>query len=63
MRLVGGSSIREGRVEYCINRKFGTVCDHEWDNNDAAVVCQELGFSITGKIQHFCLKTHASPAH
>ena len=55
LRLVGGIILNEGRVEFCMNNVWGTVCDDFWGTNDATVVCRQLGYSPQGKIHYIHL--------
>ena len=48
LRLRGGNTELEGRVELCGNETWGTICDGFWSVNDANVACRQLGFSPLG---------------
>ena len=47
VRLVDGSTNREGRVEVCMNGRWGTICDNSQEGI-AGAVCSQLGFPSEG---------------
>ncbi len=51
VRLSGGRTPNEGRVEILYNQVWGTLCDDGWDVNDAGVLCNELGFPGVAAVQ------------
>ena len=44
MRLRGGRTPNEGRVEIFINGQWGTICHDMFDINDARLFCRLLGY-------------------
>ncbi|WAR30644.1 MSRE-like protein [Mya arenaria] len=42
--LSGGRGPYEGTVHVRHNNQWGTICDDNFDNNDALVVCRMLGY-------------------
>ena len=38
----GSTDGLSGRVEICLDRFWGTVCDDGWDMRDATTICREL---------------------
>ena len=50
VRLSGGQTEWEGRVEVCRRQRWGTVDSDGWTNENSQVVCNALGYDFTGII-------------
>ena len=49
VRLVGGPSRSEGRLELCYNGVWGSMCGTYTSLQTSTVVCRQLGFHGTSK--------------
>ena len=57
VRLVGGWGSYEGNVQVCNSGEWGYVCGNSWDNNDAKVVCRQLGYSTSSnRLNKTCIQ-------
>jgi len=51
LRLVGGDSPNEGRIEVFHNGHWGTVCDDGFSNTTGAVACRQLGYPPVARVR------------
>ena len=49
LEIYDKDGLRAGRIEICLEGSFVAVCDGQWNNHDASVVCRQLGFSSNGR--------------
>ena len=52
VRLQDGTYPSNGRVEICQHGIWQSVCSSHWDQNDAVVICRQLGYDSEGIIMH-----------
>ncbi|KAF7287908.1 hypothetical protein GWI33_000255 [Rhynchophorus ferrugineus] len=46
IRLLGGDTETEGRLQLKLGNQWGTVCNYGWTRENAALVCQQLGLVL-----------------
>ncbi|XP_078018005.1 CD5 antigen-like, partial [Epinephelus lanceolatus] len=51
VRLVDGTSLCSGRLEVKSNQRWSSVCEADFDQQDAEVVCRELGCGAPSVLQ------------
>ena len=49
VQLTGSESVTEGVVEICVDNTWGSICNDSWGQQEAAVVCKQLGFQSARK--------------
>ena len=52
IRLVGGGTPYEGRVEVMQEGKWRTVCDNGWGQEESEVACKQMGFASLIRTAH-----------
>ena len=55
MSRSNGNDVVEGRVEVCFNGLWGAVYSTQWDQSQAGVVCNGLGYEPSGKCTDACM--------
>lgn len=63
VRLVGGETKFEGRVELCYDNRWGEVCPISWNIQEAQLVCKQLGLPIIGANVITTLGRGVAPLH
>ena len=48
IRLMEGESEYEGRLEVCFSDRWGTVGSDGWTQINTQVVCNDLGYDLSG---------------
>ena len=48
------NQLSRGRLELCLNGQWGVACQDYWQDEQASVVCNQLGFASVGKCRCSC---------
>ena len=48
LKLVGGESESDGRLEICLNKRWTTINGRGWTKTDTKVACNQLNYSALG---------------
>ena len=50
LKLIGGATEAEGRLEVCFNKRWGTIDGDGWTQTDTQVACSQLGYPTSGML-------------
>ena len=50
VRLIGGATPAEGRIEICISGVWASICSFLFYQEEANVVCSQLGYLRKGEL-------------
>ena len=53
VRIIGGATF--GRVDICVQQTWGTICNTEWNDVTASVICGQQGHSQYGIDLNLCV--------
>ena len=51
IELISKSYYIAGGLQVCVDKKWATVCQHNWGQLDAVVACRQLGLSYLSEWQ------------
>ena len=52
---MNGYSEYNGRLEMCVNEKWGTICDERFGSEEADATCGALGYKNSGRQPIVCM--------
>jgi len=52
-RFKSGASHFEGRIEIYIDNQWISLCNDQWTQSNAHVICRQLGYKLWERVQFF----------